>query len=73
MKKILLILSITLMMVWMIGFFVLKLSSPILHVFPVLSILAYLRSVMYVDNSEPQKNYETTNDSINDVSKKFGK
>lgn len=62
MKKILLLLSITLMTVWIIGFFILKLPSAI-HIFPVLSILVYIRSVVFLESTETPKNYETHNDN----------
>lgn len=55
MKKIFLFLSITLMTVWIAGIFMWKLSSPVLHVFPVLSILACIRCLLYVENSVPHQ------------------
>jgi hypothetical protein len=50
MKKLLFLLSLALMTVWILGVFVYKASLGI-HIFLVLSILAYIRSLMIVNDS----------------------
>ncbi len=56
MKKVLLGLSILLITLWIIGFFILKLP-PVVHILIVLSILIYIRSLLYINNSPAQLYY----------------
>lgn len=56
MKKTLFGLSILLITVWVIGFFILKISS-VIHVLIVLSIFIYIRSLLYSNNSAMQAYY----------------
>jgi hypothetical protein len=53
MKKTLLVLSITTMTLWIIGFFILKLP-PVVHIFLATSLLIYVRSLLYINNSSSQ-------------------
>ena len=64
MKKVLLLLSITIMTVWIIGFFILRLSSPV-HILLLLAILVYIRSLICVDSSPAQKYYGASKDIDN--------
>ncbi len=50
MKKVLLWLSIIIMTVWIIGFFILKLPSAV-HILLVLSLLLYIRSLLHINDS----------------------
>jgi hypothetical protein len=56
MKKVLLGLSIILITLWIIGFFILKLP-PVIHILIVLSLLIYIRSLLYINNSVSQIYY----------------
>lgn len=57
MKKALLLISITLMTLWIVGFFILKLPS-LIHVLLASSMLLYIRSLMTVSDSATQKYYK---------------
>jgi hypothetical protein len=57
MKKSLLVLSITLMTLWIVGFFILNLPS-LIHVLLASSMLLYIRSLMTVSDSATQKYYK---------------
>lgn len=54
MKKILLLLSVMVMTVWIIGFFILKLP-PAVHVLLALSIVLYIRSLVHINSSATEK------------------
>lgn len=56
MKKILLSLSIIIMTIWIVGFFILKLP-PAVHILLVLSVLIYIRSLLHITDSTAQKYY----------------
>lgn len=58
MKKILLLLSITVMTVWIIGFFILRMP-PAVHVLLALSIVLYIRSLVHISTTATQKYYES--------------
>jgi 1,4-dihydroxy-2-naphthoate octaprenyltransferase len=60
MKKTLFALSILLIIVWVIGFFLLKMSS-VVHVLIFLSFFIYIRSLLYNNNSTMQAYYGTGN------------
>ena len=62
MKKILLLLSITIITLWIIGFFILKLP-PAIHILLAVSILVYIRS-LWADNDPAAQKYYRTNKSI---------
>ncbi len=51
------LLSITIMTLWIIGFFILKLP-PVIHTLLLLSVLVYIRSLMYISASPAQKYYQ---------------
>ncbi|MBK7562133.1 MAG: hypothetical protein IPP43_07840 [Chitinophagaceae bacterium] len=57
MKKILLILSIVILSSWIVGYFILHLS-PVVHILLALSLIFYIRSLLYITNSPSQKYYE---------------
>ena len=56
MKKKLLLLSISVMTLWIIGFFLLKMS-PLIHALFAISILLYIRSMLCISDSATQKYY----------------
>jgi uncharacterized sodium:solute symporter family permease YidK len=56
MKKVLLLLSISIITLWIIGFFILKLP-PAIHILLAVSILIYIRSLWAVNNPGAQKYY----------------
>ena len=58
MKKILLLLSIIIMTLWIIGFFILKLPMGI-HLLLALSLLIYIRSLLHISPSVSEKYYRT--------------
>ena len=51
MKKIYVLLSLVLLAVWIIGFFIMS-ASPVIHIFLFLSILMYLHSVIMLNPAE---------------------
>lgn len=57
MKKVLLVISITLMTLWIIGVFLLKLP-PLVHVLLASSMLLYIRSLMTGSDSPTEKYYK---------------
>lgn len=56
MKRTLMLLSITIMTLWIIGFFILKLPSSV-HILLVISLLVYIRSLLYISSSPTEKYY----------------
>jgi len=52
------------MTVWIIGFFILRLPSPV-HILLLLAILVYIRSLICIDNSPAQKFYGSDKDTNN--------
>lgn len=58
MKKIFLLLSITVMTAWIIGFFILRMPAAV-HVLLALSIVLYIRSLLHVSSTAVQKYYES--------------
>ncbi len=58
MKKILLLCSITVITLWIIGYFILKLP-PAIHILLAVSILIYIRSLLVISDSATQKYYRT--------------
>ena len=58
MKRNLLLLSITVMTGWIIGFFILKLPS-VVHTLLLLSVVLYIRLLMHNSVSASQKFYRT--------------
>jgi hypothetical protein len=58
MKKAFLLLSITVMTAWIIGFFILRMS-PAVHVLLALSIVLYIRSLVHIGSTPAQKYFES--------------
>jgi multisubunit Na+/H+ antiporter MnhC subunit len=56
------LLSITIMTLWIIGFFILKLPMAV-HLLLALSILIYIRSLLHISSSVTQKYYRTEKSS----------
>jgi len=52
------LLSIAIMTLWIIGFFILKLSMGV-HLLLALSILIYIRSLLHISPSVTEKYYRT--------------
>jgi 1,4-dihydroxy-2-naphthoate octaprenyltransferase len=56
MKKVLMLLSISIMTLWIVCFLILKMP-PAIHILLIVSLLLYIRSLLHINSSVTQKFY----------------